>query len=95
MKQLKSGCWKIIQDSRHRRQQPLNADEEPMETEGQVKFTEVYDLLKTVVSKTVAENMSRGLVFYSILHLVNEKGIGLEDQSDLQDFTINFSNNVE
>lgn len=96
MKQLKAGCWKIIKDNAtSRTHTPVPSEGEPMDIDGiqsispaTIKFNEVLGKVPRVVSQKCAESMSRSLVFYSILHLCNEKGVDIEMQADLEDLTI-------
>lgn len=73
MKQLKLCSWNLI--SRNQSQE--------------VKFKKLLCELPKVLNRQMAENMSMPLAFYAVLHLCNEKGLGLNDvEAKLQDFNI-------
>lgn len=81
MKQLKSCCWKLINDKKPNEVCPDN----------EIQFTVLLDELPKVLSKTMAENTSMSLAFYSVLHLCNEKSLMLNRESEnLKDFNIVF-----
>lgn len=81
MKQLKTCCWKLINDKKPNDECPDN----------QIQFTILLDELPKVLSKTMAENTSMSLAFYSVLHLCNEKSLMLSRESEnLKDFNIVF-----
>ncbi|CAO1407208.1 unnamed protein product [Diamesa tonsa] len=81
MKQLKTCCWKLINDKKPNDECPDN----------QIQFTVLLNELPKVLSKTMAENTSMSLAFYSVLHLCNEKSLMLSRESEnLNDFDIDF-----
>lgn len=95
MKQLKSGCWRIINEVSSKATTPVSqlseengGGSEPMESQSTLHFKEVYEQLPKILTKSMAENISVGLVFYSLLHLANEKGLKLQMHNDLEDFSI-------
>lgn len=102
MKQLKAGTWRVIKDIAMEKasQLPLTPDSEPMEVDGaeggtqnprqaiETTFNEACKRIPSVVTRKCAESMSTSLVFYSVLHLCNERGIDIRMHSDLEDFTI-------
>lgn len=87
MKQLKAQCWKLIADLPKTHPKKL-VDTSKGETMVQVEFKEVYEKLPRVLTKSMAENISTGLVFYSVLHLANEKGVRVVPHEDLDGCTI-------
>lgn len=93
MKQLKSCCWRLITEqvcssaaaaAVATSQQSSSA--EP--SEGKARFSEIYRDLPHILSKTMSENISKSLAFYSVLHLSNERSLRLVRQDDLEDFQI-------
>lgn len=62
-----------------------------------MSFNKVMDELpKTDISQEMKNNLSPALVFYSILHLANEKGLKLEQNSNLSDIKISpYDNTTE
>lgn len=83
MRQLKTQCWRLIGEF-------SKDDTTIIENHhvGKVEFTEVYDKLPSILTKSMAENVSIGLAFYSVLHLVNEKSLMVAQHKDLNGFTI-------
>ncbi|XP_063700723.1 condensin complex subunit 2-like [Culicoides brevitarsis] len=84
MKQLKSKCWNLISELPGK----TSAETANGETVKEIEFKDVYDNLPKVLTKSMAENMSTGLAFYSLLHLANEKGIEIVQHEDLDGCTI-------
>ena len=83
MKQLKTCCWKIINENKP----TFAVPGQPSEVVP-VPFNKLMLNLPKVLSKAMAENMSTPLAFYSVLHLANENGLTLTQTDDLHDFII-------
>lgn len=85
MKQLKSCCWRLIAEQ-------VTASGGDLEmgssSEGKATFSAVYRELPHILSKSMSENISKSLAFYSVLHLTNERSLRLVRQDDLEDFKI-------
>lgn len=90
MKQLKSCCWRLIQErtSQCPAEAPAGSSSNVSFSEGKATFTEIFRELPHILSKSMSENISKSLAFYSVLHLTNERSLRLVRQEDLQDFTI-------
>uniref|UniRef100_A0A1Q3EZS2 Condensin complex subunit 2 n=1 Tax=Culex tarsalis TaxID=7177 RepID=A0A1Q3EZS2_CULTA len=90
MKQLKSCCWRLITEQLCSSSQAAAASTEPSEEgqSGKARFSEIYRELPHILSKTMSENISKSLAFYSVLHLSNERSLRLVRQDDLEDFQI-------
>uniref|UniRef100_A0A8D8BHT2 Condensin complex subunit 2 n=4 Tax=Culex pipiens TaxID=7175 RepID=A0A8D8BHT2_CULPI len=90
MKQLKSCCWRLITEQVCATQ--ATPSEEGGATSeahsGKARFSEIYRELPHILSKTMSENISKSLAFYSVLHLSNERSLRLVRQDDLEDFQI-------
>lgn len=89
MKQLKSCCWRLIVEriGENQMQAPSSSGSEPS-GEAKVSFSQIFKELPHVLSKTMSENISKSLAFYSVLHLTNERSLRLMRQDDLEDFKI-------
>lgn len=73
MKLLKARSWQIMNG----------------EKSTEMSFSKVMsELPKTDMSQEMKKNLSPALVFYSILHLANEKGLKLEQNENLSDIKI-------
>lgn len=84
MKQLKQCSWNLIS---------RNMSAEPS---GEVKFKKLLGDLPKFLNRQMAENMSMPLAFYAILHLCNDKGLGLNDvEKRLQDFNIENATSID
>lgn len=93
MKQLKVQCWHLMSEiSKTRPPTPVETSQGEMQ---QIEFKEVYEKLPRVLTKSMAENISTGLVFYSLLHLANEKGLRVVQHDDLEGCILLKSDNVE
>uniref|UniRef100_A0A336LLN1 Condensin complex subunit 2 n=1 Tax=Culicoides sonorensis TaxID=179676 RepID=A0A336LLN1_CULSO len=89
MKQLKAQCWNLISEvAKIRPKTPMELMNGVSEDAIEVDFNEVYEKLPRVLTKNMAENISTGLVFYSVLHLANERGVRLKQHEDLEGCTI-------
>ncbi|XP_062556504.1 condensin complex subunit 2 [Armigeres subalbatus] len=90
MKQLKSCCWRLIQErtSQISAENPGSSSSDGPHPEGKAKFSEIFRELPHILSKSMSENISKSLAFYSVLHLTNERSLRLVRQEDLQDFSI-------
>lgn len=101
MKQLKNNCWQVISShvqAETGTQIPSQQDDSlmpPPQTQSgdaKVTFSTMCRKVPHLLSKTMNENMSKSLAFYSVLQLANEKSLVLEGQDDLKDFTIRKAN---
>lgn len=93
MKQLKVQCWHLMSEiSKTRPPTPVETSQGEMQ---KIEFKEVYEKLPRVLTKSMAENISTGLVFYSLLHLANEKGLRVVQHDDLEGCILLKSDNVE
>ncbi|XP_058463784.1 condensin complex subunit 2 [Malaya genurostris] len=90
MKQLKSRCWELI--TRQINNDNGNTQDTPRSSgslgNGKARFSDIYRELPHVLSKSMSENISKSLAFYSVLHLTNERLLRLVRQEDLEDFQI-------
>lgn len=80
MKQMKSVCLSTIQKQCEKTTQlslnhPMRAEEKYKE--GVASFGLIYNNLPHLLTKTMAENLSPSVAFYSILHLANEHRLRL------------------
>lgn len=82
MKQLKTCCWKLINENK-----PTNTDSGTKKCVP-MHFTNLIINLPKVLNKAMAENMSTSLAFYSVLHLANENNLVMTQSEDLRDFDI-------
>lgn len=91
MKQLKSCCWRLITEqicSSQGKEPSGGEGGTSASTEGNARFSQIYRELPNILSKTMSENISKSLAFYSVLHLSNERSLRLVRQDDLEDFQI-------
>ncbi|XP_055599381.1 condensin complex subunit 2 [Uranotaenia lowii] len=89
MKQLKTCCWRLITEQHTANADPNVSGSSTTEpSEGKAKFSTIYRELPNILTKTMSENISKSLAFYSVLHLTNERSLRLVRQDDLKDFTI-------
>lgn len=91
MKQLKSCCWRLIVERIGETQMAApgsSSSGNKLNGDGQTSFSEIYKELPYVLSKSMSENISKSLAFYSVLHLTNERSLRLVRQDDLEDFKI-------
>lgn len=92
MKQLKSCCWRLITEQVCATQATPSEEGDATTTSeahsGKARFSEIYRELPHILSKTMSENISKSLAFYSVLHLSNERSLRLVRQDDLEDFQI-------
>lgn len=90
MKQLKKCCWSLI--NQKKLDVPETIEIKDMSIDGEhcktIPFHDVLSDLPKVLTKTMSENMSVPLAFYSVLHLSNEHSLFLIQHMDLQDFDI-------
>ncbi|XP_053686298.1 condensin complex subunit 2 [Sabethes cyaneus] len=92
MKQLKTCCWRLI--SEQITGSSADTDATPgnnqllLKGDGKAKFSDIYRELPHILSKSMSENISKSLAFYSVLHLTNERSLQLMRQEDLEDFQI-------
>lgn len=56
---------------------PKNVRNDEEYSEGAASFCVIYNTLPRLLSKTMAENLSPSVAFYSILHLANEHRLRL------------------
>lgn len=56
--------------------------------DGAATFTHMYNTLPHLLSKTMAENLSPAVAFYSVLHLANENRLRLLQIDGKSDFLI-------
>lgn len=82
MKQLKSTCLATITkqcEKTANRQflQPKNVNKPEVYKEGAASFGILYSSLPHQLTKTMAENLSPSVAFYSVLHLANENRLRL------------------
>lgn len=89
MKQLKSCCWRLIVEriGENQMEAPGSSSSKPT-GDGKTSFSEIFRELPHVLSKSMSENISKSLAFYSVLHLTNERSLRLVRQDDLEDFLI-------
>uniref|UniRef100_A0A182WFA5 Condensin complex subunit 2 n=1 Tax=Anopheles minimus TaxID=112268 RepID=A0A182WFA5_9DIPT len=106
MKQLKYNCWRVISSRINAEMGPpptqstsqqdtslmLPPPPRTQSDDGNITFTTLCRTIPHLLSKTMAENMSKSLLFYAVLHLANEKSLLLEWQEDLKDFSIKKAN---
>ncbi|XP_058836240.1 condensin complex subunit 2 [Topomyia yanbarensis] len=87
MKQLKTCCWRLIteQISGTSQESPSSSG---MVSTGKATFSDIYRKLPYILSKSMSENISKSLAFYSVLHLTNDRSLRLVRQEDLDDFKI-------
>ncbi|XP_050666533.1 condensin complex subunit 2 isoform X14 [Leptidea sinapis] len=79
MKQLKHCSWKMLTENT-----PSGEKEDVKST----TFFSVYKRLPSKLSSNMADTLSVPLALLSVLHLANEKGLILQKQDDLKDFSI-------
>uniref|UniRef100_U5EZU8 Condensin complex subunit 2 n=1 Tax=Corethrella appendiculata TaxID=1370023 RepID=U5EZU8_9DIPT len=91
MKQLKTSCWRLINEKSIISDTSRESQQPPPDVAAGAKvlnFNKLYKDLPSQLSKTMSENISTSLAFYSVLHLANEKSLRLEQMTDLEDFKI-------
>lgn len=74
-----------------------NADEPPpsSDTNPTLKFTEVMNDLQKVYPGPVMDDISTSFCFICLLHLANEKGLVIENTTELTDLSIRKDWNAE
>ncbi|XP_055531175.1 condensin complex subunit 2 [Wyeomyia smithii] len=91
MKQLKTCCWRLITEqitgSSADTADAANNDQ-LLKGDGKANFSDIYRELPHILSKSMSENISKSLAFYSVLHLTNERSLQLLRQENLEDFQI-------
>lgn len=88
MKQLKHITWKFLTnqyDSSTGVEKPNVAVEEEVK---EINFGSLFKKLPTKLSNNMKESLSIPLSLLAVLHLANEKGLSLVNNSDYTDFTI-------
>ncbi|XP_065086359.1 condensin complex subunit 2 [Ochlerotatus camptorhynchus] len=90
MKQLKSCCLRLIVEriGENQMEPPSSSSSSKPTGNGKTSFSEIFKELPHVLSKSMSENISKSLAFYSVLHLTNERSLRLVRHDDLEDFEI-------
>lgn len=92
MKQMKSVCFNTItkqcEKTAGRTFPHLNVRTDEKYKEGAASFGLIYNSLPHLLSKTMAENLSPSIAFYSILHLANEHRLRLYKSTKDNDMNI-------
>lgn len=82
MKQMKKCCLQSIckQCEKNALRQFIRPQAAPIEEQykdGVASFSQIYSTLPKLLTKTMAENLTPSVAFYSILHLANEHRLRL------------------
>lgn len=88
MKQLKHVTWRMLTnqyDSNTGAEKPNVAIEEEVK---EISFSSLFKKLPTKLSNNMKESLSIPLSLLAVLHLANEKGLSLINNSNYTDFTI-------
>ena len=89
MKALKKGVWASLTEDEPRAALASNKASAPvMEEEKRVKFSEICADLPEVLPRRIMTDASVQFAFVCLLHLCNEKGLVLEGQEDMLDFSV-------
>ncbi|XP_031637277.1 condensin complex subunit 2 isoform X2 [Contarinia nasturtii] len=92
MKQMKTVCLNTItkqcEKTSTRTFNHTNLRHEEKYKEGAASFGIIYNTLPHMLTKTMAENLSPSIAFYSILHLANEHRLRLHKSSKDNDMNI-------
>ncbi|XP_076669291.1 condensin complex subunit 2 [Andrena cerasifolii] len=95
MRQLKKSIWKCLNtDSDERTETVQSATNETAQQNvntnmsGSKRFSDVYKMLPTKLTKMNAEALSFPISFVSLLHLANEKTLKVTSPSDMSDLIV-------
>lgn len=99
MKQLKSCCLTSMKKQQEKTasrtfQHPKSAPDEKY-SEGAASFGVVYNTLPHMLTKTMTENLSPSVAFYSVLHLANEHRLRLYNAPKGDETNIFFIRNIK
>lgn len=93
MKQMKSCCLQSIHKQCEKNAskhliRPHGAPDGEQYKEGAASFSHIYHTLPNLLTKTMTENLTPSVAFYSILHLANEHRLRLYKSAKTDDANI-------